>query len=73
MEEEHSYRFTVGGSVVANGRVYAKSKEEALKLIQAGDYDDIIDEDIELNDKGVTLEDIYDDDEEDEDDDGWKF
>ena len=46
MEEEKCFNFTVRGTAVGFGYVYAKNEEEARKLISDGDFSDITDEDI---------------------------
>lgn len=43
MNEDKCFQFDFKASIGGYGIVYAKDKEQAIELINKGDYDDIID------------------------------
>ena len=47
---EKCYSFTISSSGVGKGYVFAESLEEAREKIEAGEWDDIIDEDTTYED-----------------------
>ena len=47
---EKCYNFTISSSGVGKGYVFAESLEEAREKIEAGEWDDIIDEDTTYED-----------------------